>query len=205
LQQLQRADLILPEHPVVLREMALAHQKMGETQKAQQLFERSNAAASRAPASTLSPVDAGAESAPPPVLGPVSFGRSKVARDMTCTTGEKQILRLELRASPGAVINPDNINIDVFFYDLVDGTRVEQSKCDKPGWKFALPVDFSEGGKELVDVTYHMPRMTEAEVKEHGRRMYHGFVAKLYYEGRFLGDTAEPRSLLSQAATAVQP
>lgn len=221
LDNLQRADLLLPEHPVVLREMALAHQKLNEGTKAQALFERANVAQSTTRPSapigvgtgsgTSRPRDTGAlesafASSPPaqmPSAGPVMLGQCKVARDFTSTTGEKQILRVELKAMPGAVVNPDNINIDVFFYDVVDGSRVEPSKGDKPEWKFDLPVDFKNGGVELVDITYHMPRMTEAEKREHGTRAYHGYVAKLYYEGRFMGESAEPRALLNGAPGAL--
>ena len=217
LETLQRADLLLPDHPVVLREMALAHQKLNEGAKAQELFARANAAATRTPPSA--PAGFGADSTlpintspPPPNAGPVSLGKCEVRRDFTCTTGERQVLRMELRAQAGAPVNPDNINIDVFFYDSVDNSRVEQSRCDKPTWKFDLPVDFKDGGVELVDVTYHMPRMNDAEVREHGKRAYHGFLAKLYYEGRLMGEHTEPADLRDHvtatpagAGPAVQP
>ncbi len=218
LESLQRADLLMPDQPTVLREMALAHQKLKETAKAAELFQRANAASGRtpsalpqslgrppapspaeaAPPGALDSAFAASASPPPPNAGPISFGHCKVARDMTCTTGERQILRVELRAIPGSVINPDSINIDVFFYDKVDGSRIEQSKGDKPVWKFDLPVDFKAGGVENVDITYHMPRMTEPEQREHGKRVYYGYVAKLYYDGKFMGEVADPHSLRTQ-------
>lgn len=218
---LQRADLLLPEHPIVLREMALAYQKLNDSAKAKSLFERASVAQNNPrPSAPVGPTSgsgtmraadgpglgsafAETPSAPVPSAGPIMLGQCKVARDLSSSTGEKQILRMEMKAMPGAVINPDNINIDVFFYDVVDGTRVEPSKGDKPQWKFDLPVDFKNGGVELVDITYHMPNMTEAEKREHGIRAYHGYVVKLYYQGRFMGEAAEPRALLTNAPRAL--
>ena len=210
LDTLKRADLRLPEHPAVLREMALAHQKMGDMAKAKELFDRANAAASRTPSAPAAAVDNSFSSAtdtfdpapvspPPPIAGPVSLGACKVAQDLTCNTGERRVLRMEVKAAPGKQVNAENINIDVFFYDRVDGTKVEQSKCDKPAARWQLPVDFASGGVEYVDIDYHMPRLSDQEIKEHGRRTYYGFVAKLYYEGKFMGETAEPRGLRSRS------
>ncbi|MBL9116388.1 MAG: tetratricopeptide repeat protein [Verrucomicrobiaceae bacterium] len=210
LETLKRADLRLPEHPAVLREMALAHQKLGDTAKAQELFDRANAAASRSPTlpsgasangfpASTDAFDPAPTSPPPPVAGPVSLGACKVAQDLTCNTGERRVLRMEVKATPGMQVNAENINIDVFFYDRVDGSKVEQSKCDKPAARWQLPVDFANGGVEYVDIDYHMPRLSETELKEHGRRTYYGFVAKLYYEGKFMAETAEPRGLRSRS------
>ena len=226
LEALQRADLRMPEHPVILREMALAYRKLGETSVADTLFERSNRTAPRsapqtAPAAPFAPsatAPTAAPTAPPPsgldaafapptaapqvASGPLKLGTNKVSQDLTCTTGEKHILRLEIQASPGSVISPEDINIDVFFYDIVDGQRAELSKCDKPVWDFELPFDFAQGGVEHVNITYHMPKMNESEVREHGLRKYHGYVAKLHYKGQFLGSAAEPRALLNNPTGA---
>ena len=223
LEALQRADLRMPEHPVILREMALAYRKLGETTVADTLFERSNRTAPRsapqtAPTSPFAPAPPPTPSTPPPsgleaafapptsatqvATGPLKLGTSTVRQDLTCSTGEKHILRLEIQALPGSVIAPEDINIDVFFYDTVDGQRAELSKCDKPVWDFELPFDFAQAGLEHVNITYHMPKMNEAEVREHGLRKYHGYVAKLHYKGQFLGSTAEPRSLLNNATGA---
>lgn len=214
LEALQRADLLLPEHPAVLREMALAHQKLNDGEKAKTLFARANAARSNLPRPAyggpstgvaLAPAPtAGAFSAPAAVAGPVTLGRTRVARDFTATTGEKQVLHVELKSAPGTVIDASKITLDVFFYDLVDGKRVEQSKGDAPVWKFDEPVDFAKDNAEIVDVIYHMPRLSEAELKEHGSRVFHGFVARLHYDGQFMAETAEPRSLLTPSRGGLQ-
>jgi hypothetical protein len=198
LEVLQRADLILPEHPAVLREMALVHQKLNEGDKAKVLFDRANAARSSLPRAPSTPTTGGVPALlpAPTSTGPVTIGRTRVTQDLTATTGEKQVLRLELRSMPGLLVDASKITLDVFFYDLVDGKRVEQSKGDAPVWKFDEPVDFTNDNAEVVDITYHMPRLTESELREHGSRAYHGFVARLHYDGQFMSETAEPRSLL---------
>lgn len=215
LEVLQRADLLLPEHPAILREMALAHQKLNEGEKAKTLFDRANAARNSLPRPASSNAAAGGALAPAPSAGefsphppasagPVTLGRTRVARDYTATTGEKQILHVELKSLPGTVIDASKITLDVFFYDLVDGKRVEQSKGDAPVWKFDEPVDFANGNAEIVDVIYHMPRLSETEVREHGSRAFHGFVARLHYDGQFMAETAEPRALLTPTRGGLQ-
>jgi len=212
LEVLQRADLLLPEHPAVLRDMALAYQKLNDGAKAKALFERANAARSGVPLPVSPETGAGDVLSPPPTAadftapgsGPVTLGRTRVTRDHTATTGEKQVLSVELKSLPGTVIDASKITLDVFFYDLVDGKRVEQSKGDAPVWKFDEPVDFASGNAEIVDVIYHMPRLSEAEVREHGARAFHGFVARLHYNGQFMAETAEPRSLLAPSRGGLQ-
>jgi hypothetical protein len=58
-------------------------------------------------------------------------------------------------------------------------------------------VDFKTG-EEIVTVVYHMPRLSEKETAEFGRRTFHGYVAKLYHSGRLMGSAAAPRELLNQ-------
>ena len=95
LDALMRADLLKPENPVVLREMALAYQKLGQAAKAKDLYSRANVAVSSAPrAPSAAPVGAldgafaASESPPPPAAGILSIGQSSVKRDNTCATGE---------------------------------------------------------------------------------------------------------------------
>jgi hypothetical protein len=214
LETLKRADLRLPEHPAILREMGLVYDKLGDPAKSQEMFSRASVAAGRNPQASSpaasEPIGGGFSpspaSPPPPPNGPISLGNCKVARDFTCTTGERHVLRMEVKAKPGAVVNAENINVDVFFFDRVNNSSVEQSKCDKPSAKWDLPVDFSSGGTEIVDISYHMPRLSDEDIQTHGRRSYHGYVAKLYYEGRFMGETTEPRSLrMLNDGTLAQP
>ena len=49
---------------------------------------------------------------------------------------------------------------------------------------------------EIVKWDYHMPKLSEEEIKNFGKRSYHGFVARLYYKDIIQDIYAEPRILL---------
>lgn len=210
LKALERADLVLPDNPLVLRQRALTFSKMGQMDKANALMDR---AAKLGPSTSSTMPGAGALETPSSLSGafgggvangPLSLGQCTVARDPTDTTGEKVILKLPVRATPGAAISPNDWNVDVFFFDKVDGITVEPTKSDPPQYAFDLPVDF-QAGEEVVTVIYHMPRLSQKEVAEFGNRTFHGYVAKLYYKGRLMGSAAAPRDLMAQNDAGAPP
>lgn len=223
LQALDRADLIMPDHPTVLREKALTLGKMGQADKAQELWDRiarlgPGAGASMVEART-SFSDAG--SVPPaaptgsldsafaslssgagqPPAGPLSLGACAVRRDPSVVRGQKIILTMPVRASPGAQIGVDDWNLDVFFYDRVDDVRVEPTKSDPVVYSFDMPVDFTSG-EEVVTAVYHMPELTPQDVANIGHREYYGYVVKLYYKHRLMSTAASPRDLLNNPGGA---
>jgi hypothetical protein len=117
------------------------------------------------------------------------------------TTGQKLVVKVPVRSTPGSTIDPSLMNLDVFFYDRVDGTRVENTKADPPVFSFDMPMDFATG-EEVVSVVYHMPKLSAEEEAEIGRREFYGCVVKLYYQQKLLSTTAEPRDLLNQSGTS---
>jgi hypothetical protein len=85
----------------------------------------------------------------------------------------------------------------------VNGEKVEQTIADDPvtSWG-APPVDWSGMGEEPLNVTYFLPQLTPGEVQAHGRRSYHGYLVKLYYQHKLQDVAAEPRDLLEYGAAA---
>jgi len=129
------------------------------------------------------------------------LGTCRVEPDLTVSSGQKLVVKVPVRSQPGVTIDPAAMNLDVFFYDRVDGSRVENTKADTPVFSFDLPVDFASG-EEIISVVYHMPKLSPQEEAEIGRREFHGFVVKLYYQQKLVSTTAEPRDLLTRSATA---
>ncbi len=131
-------------------------------------------------------------------------GPCQVVRDLAVTTGERQTLRIPIirQANDGAQIEPTAVNVDVFFYDLVNGNKVEPTRADPPvaNW-VAAPVDWAGEGIEPLDVVYFLPQMTPDEIKNHGERRFHGYVVKLYYQNKLQVTAAEPSDLLDMDAT----
>lgn len=206
LQALERAELLLPDHPVVLREKALTLGRMGREAQAQALWERAKymVGGNAAPAANAAPHRS---AAPLPLssaqegLSPLVLGECRVEPDPTVTTGQKLVVKVPVRSQPGATIDPSAMNLDVFFYDRVDGSRVENTKADTPVFSFDMPVDFASG-EEIITVVYHMPKLSPQEEAEIGRREFHGFVVKLYYQQKLVSTAAEPRGLLTQSGAA---
>ena len=125
----------------------------------------------------------------------LSIGRCELLRDRGTTRGEKVTLRLPIRSQPGQAIDPTAIDIDVFFFDLVNGEKVEQTKADVPvnTWVDA-PVDWKDGAERL-DVVYSMPEMTADVIRGIGQRRFHGYIVKLYYQHKLQDTVMEPASL----------
>ena len=127
----------------------------------------------------------------------LSVGASQVGRDLAVNVGERQTLRIPIVRTGSSEIEPTAVNVDVFFYDLVNGTVVEPTRADPPvsTW-MAAPVDWTAEGIEPLDVVYYLPQMTDDEIKNHGQRRFHGYVVKLYYQNKLQVTAAEPSDLL---------
>jgi hypothetical protein len=130
----------------------------------------------------------------------LGVGGCKVVRDLAVAKGDKRTLRIPIVRVGASPIEPEAVNVDVFFYDRVNGTQVEPTRADPPvsSWA-ASPVDWSGEGMELLDVTYFLPPMSAQEQLDHGRRDFHGYLVKLYYQDRLQAVVAEPRELLEES------
>lgn len=137
----------------------------------------------------------------------LGVGACQVVRDLAVAAGDRRTLRIPIVKVAGDPIEPSAVNVDVFFYDRVNGGKVEPTRADPPvaSW-VASPVDWSGEGNELLDVTYFLPPMSAQEERTHGRREFHGYLVKLYYQDRLQAVVAEPRELLEEsAAPALTP
>lgn len=203
---LQRASEKVPDHPKVLTEIAQTYEMMGLSDKA--AAARQKAAAARLPEVAAAPrpdtqVGAGLAASTGLTTPNVdaskilSIGACEVLRDRSATRGEKLTLRLPIRSQPGVRIDPNAIDIGVFFFDLVNGEKVEQTKADAPVNTWVdTPVDWKDG-QERLDVLYFMPEMTPEMIRNVGRRSFHGYIVKLYYQRKLQDTVMEPASLRS--------
>lgn len=218
MQALERADLVLPDNPVVLREKAMTYGKMGRADKAQAMWDRvsrlgpgAGAGSMVPPASGTAPpgpqpnapdalnsafASLGASGAAPAASGPLTLGRCQVIHDATVTKGQKVLLKIPVQAQPGLRVAVSDWNLDVLFYDRVDGARLEPTNADPVAMTFDMPVDF-QSSEEIVTAVYHMPELSAQEMANIGRRELGGYVVKLYYQNRLMSTAASPRELLS--------
>lgn len=131
----------------------------------------------------------------------LGVGGCQVVRDLAVAAGDRRTLRIPIMKVAGEPIEPAAVNVDVFFYDRVNGGKVEPTRADPPvaSW-VASPVDWSGDGTELLDVTYFLPPLSAQEERTHGSREFHGYLVKLYYQDRLQAVVAEPRELLEESS-----
>lgn len=216
LEVLKRADLQYPARPEVLAETAQCYETMGLNDKASALWRQlegmdpARAAgfrdlAKRRLNAPASPAASGA-SAPSFEGGKIlSLGACQTMRDTGMTNGEKVVLRIPILRHGNTTVDPGQVDIDVYFFDRVNGEKIAQTIADEPvsTWA-AAPVDWSGIGEEPLDVTYFLPALTPGEIAAHGRRSYHGYVVRLYYQHKLQDVAAEPRDLLDFGSRAPQ-
>lgn len=215
MQALERADLILPDNPVILREKALTYGKLGRADKAQEMWDRISKLGPGAGTASAFPTPS-ASMPPPPadapgslnsafaslgaggagnVAGPLSLGPCQVVRDATVMKGQKFLLKIPVKSQPGTQVAVTDWNLDVLFYDRVDDVRLEPTNADPVTMTFDMPVNF-QSSEEVVTAVYHMPELTSQEMANIGHREFGGYVVKLYYQNRLMSTAAAPRELL---------
>lgn len=206
---LKGADAIVPNHPAVLAELAAVHEALGDPEKARLVRSKiGTAPPPPPPAESLLPPSTGlttptgiGDSAIDPAKA-LALGACRTARDPAVIRGERVVLRLPIRSQPGMAINPADVDIDVFFFDEVNGEKIEQTKADAPlsSWAEA-PVDW-RNGLETLEVVYFMPEMSAEALRANGRRKFHGYIVKLYYQHKLQATAAEPAALLNYGSEA---
>jgi len=215
LESLRAADLREPNHPEIMGEMALTYEAMGLPDKAvtawRGVLAMGEAAAGGYYTLAKSKLDSSAEMTapitPPSDQGGVTLGRCEVIRDPKVTKGERITVRVPIVASPGTVVDPSKMDIHVFLFEEINnGERIEQVRAETPqqNWVSA-PVDWKEGGSEAIDVTYDLPPPKPGEVRDLGKRSFHGFIVKLFYQNRLAGEQAQPQSLLNYTQQPASP
>lgn len=210
LEVLRKADLRFPGSPEVTAELAQCYEEMGLTAKSSALWrqlqemspERAGGwrdlakrrlQAPPAPASQTQGLDFMPQT--------LSLGACRARRDTNFTNGEKVVLNIPILRRGNVPVDPALVDINVYFFDRVNGREISQTIADDPptAWT-APPVDWAGIGEEPLEVTYFMPNLTPGEVAAHGKRAYHGYVVRLYYQNKLQDVAAEPRDLLDFGA-----
>lgn len=208
LELLRRADELTPDHPAIIAEMAQTYEQMGVAAKATDNWRRiqllgevkagsyfglasRRLGAGDTTATTISDTGMTGDKV-------LRLGACHAQREFSVRNGERYNVRVPIQRSGGQPVDSRAVNLEVFFFDRVNGTTVAQSIAPEPieTWQSA-PVDWASGtGEETLDVVYHLPTLSPAEVQQHGRRTYYGYMLRLYYHNKLQDVAAEPRDLL---------
>ena len=207
---LRNADSMQPDHPAILHELALTYRQMGLEERAEEHIARILAMGDSGAGDYFAVWDmwirelnrdnrSGATGSGIPVRA-LHLGRIEALRDPAVTQGEKIVLRIPIEADPQVAIDPVAVEVFVFFYDLVDGQRIEQTTADEPTYLFITsPVDWAgPDSSETLEVVYFHPQLTPDQVRELGQRRFYGYVVKLFYQDELQDQVADPASLADQ-------
>ena len=212
LELLQQADLVAPNHPAVLAETAEVYEQMGlntkaidtwrsiqlqGATKAGQYYDLAVRRLGSVPGAAVTAstfANPSAESSKH-----MKLGACKIQREFQVAGGERFILRVPLQRAGNRSINPNAIDMKVFFYYRQNGTVVLDNTTELTETWQTEPVDWNGAGEEIVDVTYHLPPATAAEITQRSQKTYHGYMLHLYYDNKLQDVAAEPRDLLEAA------
>lgn len=211
LELLQKAEQFNPDHPAIIAEQAQTYEQMGLTTKATDAWRRIQLLGETKAGSfyelAARRLGAGPAAAATPSALPgasamdgekhLRLGACQVQRDVRASSGERYTLRVPIQRASSQPVNGNAVNLEVFFFDRVNGIQVTQSIAPEPieTWQ-SSPVDWSGAGEETLDVVYHLPALSDAEIQQHGRRSYYGYMLRLYYDNKLQDVAAEPRDLL---------
>jgi hypothetical protein len=194
----------LPGHPRLVFEMASTYEAMGMTERAMETYR--NVAAMGPRAGVLQPIaERRLQEVTESVAGKgggtnddiLFLGGIDEIREPS-PDGEAVLLRFDIQAKPGTVVDVTNVSLPVKFFDLVGGKETQPSMAETPGVRWATPpVDWKDPGIETVEVRYHLP----AALRDEGtrERKYLGYVIELRYRDKLLDVVARPRRLVMES------
>ncbi len=124
------------------------------------------------------------------------LGRVRVFKDSRVQTGEKTILSVPIKSSPGEVIEQRLLSVEVQLFDKLHGDVVRASSANEPSNEWiSKPVNWNNGSEEILQIKYFIPGVQTDTYSNEGKRSYHGYLIDLYYDGELVDQQAYPRTL----------
>jgi hypothetical protein len=133
-------------------------------------------------------------------LGKLALGRVRIFDDKRFEDGQRVMLTIPVQKSPGAEIDPSEIQVEVQFFNRTakgEIVKLEDRSWAREEWP-APPFDFA-GGEEPLRVIYVIPAQDLQTRHLFGEDKYYGQVVSLYYKGEILDVQAWPRDLAGRA------
>lgn len=195
---LEQAATIAPDHPAVLYFFGMSYEKLLNVDKAREHYAKVFSLRERAGAffkKAALRLKGGFET-PAAMRGKMSFGPPQTRHSYNSIDGETVVLTLPVLLAPGQEMRPEDLYISVQFFDLVNGQNIQLTRAESPStrWLDGEP-DWSDG-EEILEVTYHMPMLTDEELSAFGEMKYYGYTAKLFFKGEPLDCIGAPSALL---------
>ena len=130
----------------------------------------------------------------------IAIGPMKLNRGTGKNAGRHVEVAITLLARPDRVVQPQDVEVQVFFYDKVNGGEIKKAAANaliSPRWADSK-VDWQDAGnEETLRVSYTIPEENLADEYLLGRREFYGYVVELLYKGEVVDQQAYPRRLNS--------
>jgi len=212
LTSLKKADALSPQHPMILAEMATTYQQMGQDKKAAEHWEVVHLMGSKAGAywdlANMALSGQGLEKTDNQVNSVLQVTRH-TAQTVTPQSNESErvVLKIHLKdtGDESVELKGDNMELRVFFFDLVNNTNFERSVAVTNHRWPTQPYDWKGGSEEIIEVDYILPKLNDEEKAILGNRHYFGYVIELYYRDVLQDMVANPRRLARQSQTSPTP
>jgi hypothetical protein len=130
----------------------------------------------------------------------LAIGPMKLNKGAGADSARRAEVAVTLLARPDIEVLPDDVEVQVHFYDKVNGGDVKKAASNAEilsHWSDAK-VDWRDAGnEETLRVSYTIPQADLAEQHLLGRREFYGCVVELLYKGEVIDQQARPRNLHS--------
>ncbi|BDS07709.1 hypothetical protein NT6N_27490 [Oceaniferula spumae] len=140
--------------------------------------------------------------------GDIAIGPMKTRKAVGPLAGRHVNVAITMLARPDKVINPDDVEVQVHFYDRVNGGEIKKADTSaeiSPTWADSK-VDWQDAGnEETLRVSYTIPEADLADAHLLGRREFYGYVVELLYKGEVIDQQAQPRRLHSIHGGKMRP
>jgi hypothetical protein len=217
LTRLREAQALEPQNPEAIVETAMTYEKMSLLDRAgeqwRRVYEMGSAAGayylaaesrmkmSQAQAmAAVQMAQQGAGGKLSSIRPDAILGIGEVSRiDRPENSGTRFTLRIPIRSRPDAQrISVADVDLQVFFYDQVNGDSVVQTDADLSHRFASSPVDWSSSDPEILEVEYsRQPPLpaTKNRPEKTEQRTFHGYIVRVYFKGELQDARAEPASL----------
>lgn len=138
----------------------------------------------------------------------IAIGPMKLNKGQGPDSGHRAEVAVTLLARPDIEVVPDDVEVQVHFYDKVNGGDIKKAASNaqiKSHWADAKVDWLDAGNEETIRVSYSIPAADLAEQHLLGRREFYGYVVELLYKGEVVDQQAHPRNLHSIHSGAKAP
>lgn len=195
--KLEEAEIIDPAEPAIIYRRALIFEDMRNWERAGDEYDKLFALGPEVGDYydiATDKIANGVKDAPDVVpfqLGNVVQRMSQNKLEARVTIPVRRLTKREIESS--------QIDVRIFFYDIVDNKVVEPVPQQREEnivkrW-ITQPTDWSRSAEEVAEAVYTLPELGLADVHLFGERRYFGHVVELYYKGELMDQVAFPGRL----------